>query len=118
MLSVYYFDGIEFEAGNSLWMPHCRAGGNSSAHGTQASRSATLVQRLWPGTLASCSGKHKQGGRSDCFSPELLHLLGAADMSGEAEKVEPAESEQDEEEDVYEVERIIDMRVEEVNLWR
>lgn len=34
-------------------------------------------------------------------------------MSGEAEKVEPAESEQDEEEDVYEVERIIDMRVEE-----
>lgn len=39
-------------------------------------------------------------------------------MSGEAEKVEPAESEQDEEEDVYEVERIIDMRVEEVNLWR
>uniref|UniRef100_A0A3B5Q8E7 M-phase phosphoprotein 8 n=1 Tax=Xiphophorus maculatus TaxID=8083 RepID=A0A3B5Q8E7_XIPMA len=34
-------------------------------------------------------------------------------MAAEAEKVEPAESEQDEEEDVYEVERIIDMRVEE-----
>lgn len=38
-------------------------------------------------------------------------------MSGEAEKVEPAESEQDEEEDVYEVERIIDMRVEEVKTF-
>uniref|UniRef100_A0A3B3V8F7 M-phase phosphoprotein 8 n=2 Tax=Poecilia latipinna TaxID=48699 RepID=A0A3B3V8F7_9TELE len=34
-------------------------------------------------------------------------------MASEAEKVEPTESEQDEEEDVYEVERIIDMRVEE-----
>ncbi|XP_015234391.1 PREDICTED: M-phase phosphoprotein 8 isoform X3 [Cyprinodon variegatus] len=34
-------------------------------------------------------------------------------MAAEADKVEPAESEQDEEEDVYEVERIIDMRVEE-----
>ncbi|XP_029967431.1 M-phase phosphoprotein 8 isoform X1 [Salarias fasciatus] len=34
-------------------------------------------------------------------------------MAAEANKVEPAESEQDEEEDVYEVERIIDMRVEE-----
>ncbi|CAN9497493.1 unnamed protein product [Ophioblennius macclurei] len=34
-------------------------------------------------------------------------------MAAEAEKVEAAESEQDEEEDVYEVERIIDMRVEE-----
>lgn len=34
-------------------------------------------------------------------------------MAAEAEKVEPAESE---EEDVYEVERIIDMRVEEVKL--
>lgn len=35
-------------------------------------------------------------------------------MAAEADKVEPADSEQDEEEDVYEVERIIDMRVEEV----
>lgn len=34
-------------------------------------------------------------------------------MEAEADKVEPADSEQDEEEDVYEVERIIDMRVEE-----
>ncbi|KAM9850925.1 M-phase phosphoprotein 8 isoform 2-T2 [Aulostomus maculatus] len=34
-------------------------------------------------------------------------------MATEADKVEPADSEQDEEEDVYEVERIIDMRVEE-----
>lgn len=38
-------------------------------------------------------------------------------MAAEAEKVEPADSEQEEEvEDVYEVERIIDMRVEEVKL--
>lgn len=35
-------------------------------------------------------------------------------MAAEAEKVEPADSEQDEGEDVYEVERIIDVRVEEV----
>lgn len=35
-------------------------------------------------------------------------------MEAEAEKPEPADSEPDEEEDVYEVERIIDMRVEEV----
>ncbi|XP_013874440.1 M-phase phosphoprotein 8 isoform X2 [Austrofundulus limnaeus] len=34
-------------------------------------------------------------------------------MAAETDKIEPAESEQDEEEDVYEVERIIDMRVEE-----
>ncbi|XP_010741301.1 M-phase phosphoprotein 8 isoform X4 [Larimichthys crocea] len=34
-------------------------------------------------------------------------------MAAEADKVEPADSEQDEGEDVYEVERIIDMRVEE-----
>ncbi|KAM4561793.1 M-phase phosphoprotein 8 isoform 1-T3 [Fundulus diaphanus] len=34
-------------------------------------------------------------------------------MEAETDKVEPVESEQDEEEDVYEVERIIDMRVEE-----
>ncbi|CAJ1079081.1 M-phase phosphoprotein 8 isoform X2 [Xyrichtys novacula] len=34
-------------------------------------------------------------------------------MAAEAEKVEPGDSEQDEGEDVYEVERIIDMRVEE-----
>lgn len=34
-------------------------------------------------------------------------------MEAEADKVEPADSEQDDEEDVYEVERIIDMRVEE-----
>ncbi|XP_029386014.1 M-phase phosphoprotein 8 isoform X5 [Echeneis naucrates] len=34
-------------------------------------------------------------------------------METETDKVEPADSEQDEEEDVYEVERIIDMRVEE-----
>uniref|UniRef100_A0A3B4Z8R6 M-phase phosphoprotein 8 n=1 Tax=Stegastes partitus TaxID=144197 RepID=A0A3B4Z8R6_9TELE len=34
-------------------------------------------------------------------------------MEAETDKVEPADSEQDEEEDVYEVERIIDMRVEE-----
>ncbi|XP_068602721.1 M-phase phosphoprotein 8 [Brachionichthys hirsutus] len=34
-------------------------------------------------------------------------------MAAETVKVEPADSEQDEEEDVYEVERIIDMRVEE-----
>ncbi|XP_024141814.1 M-phase phosphoprotein 8 isoform X2 [Oryzias melastigma] len=34
-------------------------------------------------------------------------------MAAETNKVEPADSEQDEEEDVYEVERIIDMRVEE-----
>lgn len=37
-------------------------------------------------------------------------------MAAETNKVEPADSEQDEEEDVYEVERIIDMRVEEVKL--
>ena len=37
-------------------------------------------------------------------------------MAAEINKLEPAESEQDEEEDVYEVERIIDMRVEEVKL--
>lgn len=37
-------------------------------------------------------------------------------MDAETDKVEPADSEQDEEEDVYEVERIIDMRVEEVTL--
>lgn len=37
-------------------------------------------------------------------------------MATEPDKVERAESEQDEEEDVYEVERIIDMRVEEVKL--
>lgn len=35
-------------------------------------------------------------------------------MAAETEKVEPGDS--DEEEDVYEVERIIDMRVEEVTL--
>lgn len=35
-------------------------------------------------------------------------------MDVDTDKVEPADSEQDEEEDVYEVERIIDMRVEEV----
>jgi hypothetical protein len=35
-------------------------------------------------------------------------------MDTEVEKPEPADSEQDEEEDVYEVERIIDMRLEEV----
>ena len=35
-------------------------------------------------------------------------------MDAEAEKPEPGDSEQDEEEDVYEVERIIDMRFEEV----
>ncbi|KAM4558342.1 M-phase phosphoprotein 8 isoform 1-T1 [Odontesthes bonariensis] len=34
-------------------------------------------------------------------------------MAAETDRVEPADSEQDEEEDVYEVERIIDMRVEE-----
>uniref|UniRef100_A0A3Q4H170 M-phase phosphoprotein 8 n=1 Tax=Neolamprologus brichardi TaxID=32507 RepID=A0A3Q4H170_NEOBR len=34
-------------------------------------------------------------------------------MAAETDKVEPADSEQDEEEDVYEVEKIIDMRVEE-----
>ncbi|XP_072253561.1 M-phase phosphoprotein 8 isoform X3 [Leuresthes tenuis] len=34
-------------------------------------------------------------------------------MAAEPDRVEPADSEQDEEEDVYEVERIIDMRVEE-----
>ncbi|XP_041806714.1 M-phase phosphoprotein 8 isoform X2 [Chelmon rostratus] len=34
-------------------------------------------------------------------------------MATETDKLEPADSEQDEEEDVYEVERIIDMRVEE-----
>ncbi|XP_070831609.1 M-phase phosphoprotein 8 isoform X2 [Chaetodon trifascialis] len=34
-------------------------------------------------------------------------------MAAETDKLEPADSEQDEEEDVYEVERIIDMRVEE-----
>lgn len=32
-----------------------------------------------------------------------------------AERADPGDSEQDEEEDVYEVERIIDMRVEEVS---
>lgn len=37
-------------------------------------------------------------------------------MAAETNKVEHADSEQDEEEDVYEVERIIDMRVEEVTL--
>ena len=37
-------------------------------------------------------------------------------MAAETDKVEAVDSEQDEEEDVYEVERIIDMRVEEVNL--
>lgn len=36
-------------------------------------------------------------------------------MATEPERMEPADSEQDEE-DVYEVERIIDMRVEEVPL--
>lgn len=36
-------------------------------------------------------------------------------MAAETDRVEPADSEQDEE-DVYEVERIIDMRVEEVKL--
>ncbi|KAK0144745.1 M-phase phosphoprotein 8 [Merluccius polli] len=41
-------------------------------------------------------------------------LGAAAAMEAEVEKPEPADSEQDEEEDVYEVERIIDMRVEEV----
>ena len=35
-------------------------------------------------------------------------------MDAEVEKPETADSEQDEEEDVYEVERIIDMRLEEV----
>lgn len=40
-------------------------------------------------------------------------------MASGAERAEPGESEQDEE-DVYEVERIIDMRVEEVRvcLWQ
>lgn len=37
-------------------------------------------------------------------------------MAVETDKVEPADSEQDEEEDVYEVEKIIDMRVEEVKI--
>lgn len=35
-------------------------------------------------------------------------------MDSELPKMEPMDSEQDEEENVYEVERIIDMRVEEV----
>lgn len=47
---------------------------------------------------------------------EYLHFSQTtAAMATEAEKVEHAESEQDEEEDVYEVERIIDMRLEEVS---
>lgn len=37
-------------------------------------------------------------------------------MDAENERTEHQDSEQDEEEDVYEVERIIDMRVEEVKL--
>lgn len=36
-------------------------------------------------------------------------------MAAESDRIEPMDSEQDEE-DVYEVERIIDMRVEEVSL--
>lgn len=43
-------------------------------------------------------------------------MYNPAAMAVETDKVEPVESEQDEEEDVYEVERIIDMRVEEVRL--
>lgn len=39
-------------------------------------------------------------------------------MASGAEKPEVGDSEQDEEEDVYEVERIIDMRVEEVSYGR
>lgn len=36
-------------------------------------------------------------------------------MDSGAERADPGDSEQDEEEDVYEVERIIDMRVEDVS---
>lgn len=38
-------------------------------------------------------------------------------MDSGAERADPGDSEQDEEEDVYEVERIIDMRVEDVSEW-
>lgn len=63
----------------------------------------------------SCSPS--QGGlcesSNNCFRASIRRRQAA--MSVETIKVEPADSEQDEEEDVYEVERIIDMRVEEVN---
>lgn len=48
------------------------------------------------------------------ISRRFSELYNPAAMAAETDKVEPTESEQDEEEDVYEVERIIDMRVEEV----
>lgn len=41
--------------------------------------------------------------------------LASVDMASGAERLEAGDSEQDEEEDVYEVEKIIDMRVEEVS---
>lgn len=41
----------------------------------------------------------------------LVHMQ----MDSGAERADPGDSEQDEEEDVYEVERIIDMRVEDVS---
>lgn len=41
--------------------------------------------------------------------------LASVEMASGAERLEAGDSEQDEEEDVYEVEKIIDMRVEEVS---
>lgn len=86
---------------------------------TRALRAAELVLRLRPGTLASCLDKHTaKAAAATALSPQRYILRGKrAAMAAETEKVEPAESEQDEEEDVYEVERIIDMRVEEVTVW-
>lgn len=74
--------------------------------------------RLRPGTLASCLDKHTaKAAAATALSLQRCILRGKrAAMAAETEKVEPAESEQDEEEDVYEVERIIDMRVEEVTV--
>lgn len=96
-------------------MHHCLAGGNCSAHGTQAAE----LQR-WYSDCGQVRQRPARINTSKAAAETILslncHIWGAVDMSGDAEKVEPAESEQDEEEDVYEVERIIDMRVEEVNL--
>lgn len=69
------------------------------------------------GTAASYLCQH--GGLFECKT-QNRQILGNQHyhtaMAAETDKVEPADSEQDEEEDVYEVEKIIDMRVEEVKI--
>ena len=82
-----------------------RAGGSCSACAVTTARYPSVLPRE----------THQLARPVAPASEDTDHSRPAA-MAAETEKVEPADSEQDEEEDVYEVERIIDMRVEEVTL--